>query len=178
MKFTIERAALVKVLEVIGRKAPSKKWREKEVRLLACAPRVFVEANESAGGIEALVLEDGTCFLEHKIFLKLLKTHFPKKNITVEGDEHKITFATTTLPVSGYSRTFTPPAKFKVFSVTDVWISQRRTEATQTQGTKAPVMLPHAEEAVVEREKIQGYLLNPEHRIGASKAHFFASFGF
>jgi hypothetical protein len=90
MKFTIERAALVKMLEVIGRKAPSKKWRDKEVRLSACAPRVFVEANESTGGVEALVFEDGTCLLSHKTFLKLLKTHFPNKNITVEADEHKI----------------------------------------------------------------------------------------
>src|ERR1022692_2708427 len=79
MKFTIERATFIKVLEVIARKAPSKKWRDKEVRLLACAPRVFVEANESTGGIEALVFEDGTCVLEHKTFLKLLKMHSPKK---------------------------------------------------------------------------------------------------
>ena len=60
------------------------------MRLSACAPRVFVEANESTGGVEALVFEDGTCLLSHKTFLKLLKTHFPKKNITVEADEHKI----------------------------------------------------------------------------------------
>jgi len=38
--------------------------------------------------------------------------------------------------------------------------------------------LPNADRAVVEREKIVGYLLNPEHRYGASKARFFAQFGF
>ncbi len=32
--------------------------------------------------------------------------------------------------------------------------------------------------AVVEREKILDYLLNPAHRYGASKARFFAEFGF
>ena len=178
MKFTIERAALVKVLEVIGRKAPSKKWRDKEVRLFACAPRVFVEANESTGGIEAMVFEDGTCFLEHKTFLKLLKMHFPKKNITVEVDEQKIKFASTTLPISGFSRTAIPPGKFKVFPVTDDWLSQSRTEASQIPGTKTSVKLPNADKAIVERDKILGYLMNIEHRIGASKAHFFSSFGF
>src|ERR1035438_420973 len=178
MKFTIERAPFVKVLEVIARKAPSKKWRDKEVRLLACAPRVFVEANESNGRIEALVFEDGTCVLEHKTFLKLLKMHSPKKNITVEIDEHKIKFASTTLPVSGYSRTVTPPGKFKIFPVTDDWLSQSRTEATQIQGTKTSIKLPNADRAIVERDKILGYLMNLEHRIGASKAHFFSSFGF
>ena|SRR3989442_10183984 len=40
------------------------------------------------------------------------------------------------------------------------------------------MMLPNAHLAVVEREKITEYLLNPEHRYGASKARFFAEFGF
>jgi hypothetical protein len=38
--------------------------------------------------------------------------------------------------------------------------------------------LPHAGEAIVERDKIPGYLLNTEHLIGASKTHFFSHFGF
>jgi hypothetical protein len=40
------------------------------------------------------------------------------------------------------------------------------------------VKLPGAHLLVVEREKIVGYLLNSMHRHGASKARFFASFGF
>lgn len=32
--------------------------------------------------------------------------------------------------------------------------------------------------AVVEREKVVDYLLNPAHRYGASKARFFGAFGF
>lgn len=38
--------------------------------------------------------------------------------------------------------------------------------------------LPNAQLAVVERDKILDYLLNPAHRYGASKARFFALFGF
>ena len=38
--------------------------------------------------------------------------------------------------------------------------------------------LPNAGKAVVEREKIADYLLNPAHRYGASKARFFLAFGF
>ena len=38
--------------------------------------------------------------------------------------------------------------------------------------------LPNAHLAVVEREKITGYLLNAAHRFGASKARFLAGFGF
>lgn len=40
------------------------------------------------------------------------------------------------------------------------------------------MMLPCADALIVEREKITDYLLNPAHRYGASKARFFAAFGF
>ena len=38
--------------------------------------------------------------------------------------------------------------------------------------------LPNAHQAKVERDKVVSYLLNPDHRFGASKARFFAAFGF
>lgn len=38
--------------------------------------------------------------------------------------------------------------------------------------------VPHAELVVVEREKVCAYVLNAEHRHGASKATFFSEFGF
>ena len=38
--------------------------------------------------------------------------------------------------------------------------------------------LPNAHLALVERGKILDYLLNREHRYGASKAQFFSAFGF
>ena len=38
--------------------------------------------------------------------------------------------------------------------------------------------LPNADVAVVEEAKVTDYLLDPAHRYGASKARFFAQFGF
>jgi len=38
--------------------------------------------------------------------------------------------------------------------------------------------LPNAHLAVVEEKKVVDYLLNSSHRFGASKARFFAAFGF
>jgi len=40
------------------------------------------------------------------------------------------------------------------------------------------MILPNANQAIVEREKIVDDLLNPGHRCGASKARFFSGFGF
>jgi hypothetical protein len=39
------------------------------------------------------------------------------------------------------------------------------------------VKLPHAHLALVEQDKITGYLLNSDHRYGASKARYFTSTG-
>ena len=38
--------------------------------------------------------------------------------------------------------------------------------------------LPRAEESVVPQRKVEDYLLNPAHRVGAAKARFFGHFGF
>src|SRR5437870_2684502 len=38
--------------------------------------------------------------------------------------------------------------------------------------------LPNADLAIVEQAKVCDYLLNSQHRFGASKARFFAAFGF
>jgi hypothetical protein len=40
------------------------------------------------------------------------------------------------------------------------------------------VKLPNSDRALVEREKIVEYLLNPAHQYGASKASFFTRLGF
>ncbi len=163
------------MLELIGPKAPSKNWRDKEVRLSACAARVFVEANESAGGTEALVLEDGTCLVDFKLFLRLLKSHTKKTTLYVEADEKRIEFVTTTLPVTEFSRNATPPGEFRIYPVTDGWLTLNRSEAKVA---KTQTKLPNAEKVIIERKKIVKYLLNSEHHIGSSKANFFIKFGF
>ena len=123
MKFTVERSTLIKMLQLVGRKMPAQKRRDQQVRLSAWAARVFVEANQSTGGVEALVLQEGTCLLPHDVFVKLLKSYAPKENITVEAGERAIKFGSTTLPVSGFSSTVTPPGQFQVFAVTDTWVA-------------------------------------------------------
>ena len=120
MKFTVERAALVKMLKLTGGKSPSQKRKDRLVRLSACAARVFVEANEMTGGVEALVLEDGTCLLPHGMFLKVLQTYASKAHLSIRVDARTLKLGSTTLPVSGYSRTVTPPGDFQVFEVSDL----------------------------------------------------------
>jgi hypothetical protein len=53
------------MLKLVGRKMPYAKRSEPLVRLSACAARVFVGANETVAGVEALVFEDGARTLAH-----------------------------------------------------------------------------------------------------------------
>jgi hypothetical protein len=50
MHFTIDRKRLVKMLESVRRKLPGAKKKDKDVRIYACAARVFVEANGVTAG--------------------------------------------------------------------------------------------------------------------------------
>jgi hypothetical protein len=51
-------------------------------------------------------------------------------------------------------------------------------ETSITDRQQIGMKLPATEQALVEREKVVGYLLNLNHRYGASKARFFMGFGF
>ena len=129
MKFTVERKALVKMLQCVGKKHPTQTRRDKQVRLSACAARVFVEANQTTAGIEALVFDDGTCFLQQSVFVNVLKTYTNKPNVTIDADGNSLKFFSTTLPITDFSRTATPPGKFQVFPVTDLTILRPQTAA-------------------------------------------------
>ena len=126
MQFTIERKRLIKMLESVRRKLPGQKNKDKNVRLFACAARVFVDANGVTAGDEALVLAEGGCLVRLETFLALLKTYPDKSNITIQADERALRFFSTTLSVSDFTRTVAPPANFIVGGVTDDWLGGDR----------------------------------------------------
>src|SRR5205823_9429912 len=88
VKFTVERIALERMVEQLKTERSVKGPRQRMMRLLACAARVFVEANGVAAGIEALVLEEGACNVPRIKFLKVLRTFHPKQNLTLSVDEN------------------------------------------------------------------------------------------
>jgi hypothetical protein len=123
MHFTIDRKRLVKMLETVRRKLPGAKKKDKNVRIYACAARVFVEANSLTAGEEALVLRDGGCLQPMEQFLALLKSYAPKENVTIEADERSLKLFNSTLNNSGYTSDVKPPAKFLVGQITDTWVA-------------------------------------------------------
>jgi len=123
MHFTTERKRLVKMLEIIRRKWPWQRVKERDVRLFACAARVFVSANEIVAGEESLVLEDGGCVVRLDQFLTLLKTYKYKRNITIQVDEGCLRMFRTTMPVRLYTKEVLPPGDFFIGRVTDVWLT-------------------------------------------------------
>lgn len=122
MHFTIDYKRLIKMLELAKRKWPGQA-REKQVRLYACAARVFVEGGGMVSGEEALVLVEGGCLLRLKPFLAMLKTYPNKENVTIQAAETSLRFFTTSFPILEYTSAVKPPADFVLEPVTDTWVA-------------------------------------------------------
>ena len=61
MRFTIDREALVKMVQHLAGRAQGSKRSDPSLVLTAAGAMVFVEANETTAGVEALVMQEGTC---------------------------------------------------------------------------------------------------------------------
>jgi hypothetical protein len=131
MKFTIERLALVKMLRHL---AGSRKRPARVVRLYACAARVIAETDEVIAGMEALVPQDGSCRVDRVKLLRLLQMYPGKINLSFEADVRGLRFGTTLLPVSSYASAAMPPARFRVFPVTDTWVTGADTPQSSRPG--------------------------------------------
>ena len=127
MKFTVERVALERMVEQLKTERGVRGPRQRMMRLSACAARVFVEANGVAAGIEAPVLEDGTCNVPRMKFLKVLRTFHPKQNLTLSVDENGLRIEGFLLEVTRFSPTTAAPGEFQIFPVTDTWLTQSET---------------------------------------------------
>ena len=136
MKFSVDRMALVRMLEMLEGKSRGRARRIQFLRLTACAPRVFVEANEVTAGIEALIFADGTCRVRRVPFLNVLKTYTGRDNITLEADEHRLRMAGVSLAVRDFQREATAPGEFQEFPVTDGWLAA--TEAPKPPAANVP----------------------------------------
>jgi len=121
MRFTAERKLLIRLLQVVGQKMPGQKRADKRVRLTACSPRVFVEANSTTAGTEALVLQDGTCSIDLKPFLAMLNGYENKEHLMFEAGPNWIKFGATILNTAGYSPRAEAPGEIQSVPLTVRW---------------------------------------------------------
>ncbi len=125
MHFTVERLALVKMIELLAGKAAGRKRADSHLRLTAAGPRVFVEANQVTCGVEALVLGEGTCRIKRRLLLRVLQTYHPRQNMTIKGEGTALTLGSTTLSVEGYSPHAVAPGEFQSVVFSDAWLAPK-----------------------------------------------------
>ncbi|MSU61886.1 MAG: hypothetical protein EXS31_05735 [Pedosphaera sp.] len=122
MKFTVERLALVKMIKLLAGKPAHAKQSDPWMCLTACGSRVFVEANETICGVEALVMSEGSCRIERVVLLKFLKSYHPRPNVTVEARPGALQLVNSTVPINGFTTEAVAPDKLQSFAVTrDAW---------------------------------------------------------
>jgi hypothetical protein len=146
MKFIVERIALVGMIQLLSGKSAGQKRSDRMMRLSACAGRVFVESNQVVAGVEALVLQEGSCRLPRVKFLKIIETFAPKENLTIEVAANRLHIANFSMGAIAYTPEAIAPADFKIFPVTDAWLARKpigeptRTEiATQHKNFPRPI---------------------------------------
>ena len=121
LSFTVERIILVRMLKFIARRAPLRGRPAKMVRLSACGPRVFAEANGKAAGTEALVFGEGSCCLVHQAFLRLLRGRFLRHcvNVTFTAEPSVFRINQVVWPLAAFSPRVFPPAAYQEFAFTE-----------------------------------------------------------
>lgn len=124
MRFTIERLALVKMVEQLkGERGGARPKRAEEELLLAvCGAMVFVEANGVTAGCEALVMEEGSCALPRVRFLAVLRSFAPKRNLHCGADGDWLRVERFEIRMRGYSPHAVAPEGFKPYPVTANWL--------------------------------------------------------
>ncbi len=127
MRFTIERRALMKMVEQLkGERLRDERGRMKrdegELQLTACGAMVFVAANGVTGGCEALVMDEGTCRLPRVRFLAVLRSFAPKLNLHCGADGEWLRVERFEVRMRGYSPHAVAPEGFKPYPVTANWL--------------------------------------------------------
>lgn len=127
MRFTIERLALVKMVERLkGERLRDERGRMKrdegELQLTACGAMVFVEANGVTGGCEAMVMDEGTCRLPRVRFLEVLKSFAPKQNLHCGANDERLRVERFEIRMRGYSPHTVAPEGFTPFPATPNWL--------------------------------------------------------
>jgi hypothetical protein len=121
LSFTVERIVLVRMLKFIARRAPLRGRPAKMVRLSACGPRVFVEANGKSAATEALVFGEGSCCVVHQAFLRLLRSRYLLRhcvNVTFTAERSIFSVNQVVWPLAAFSPRVFPPATYQEFAFT------------------------------------------------------------
>jgi hypothetical protein len=132
MKFTTDRITLIKMLEQVGPAVGQRTTASSLVRVMACEARVFVIANGITAAIEALVLRDGSCMLDRRRFLAVLKTYASKQQMTFDLEDRVLRFGSTEIGVPVSNRTAKAPEKFRTFPFDDSWIAASKSTSKRS----------------------------------------------
>jgi hypothetical protein len=120
MKFSLQTATLLHLVQKACGPLKSKKAKKLNLKLSACCARVFVHGPVAVAGHEALVFIEGECELPAAMFLELLKSYQDKTSLTLDADLRGLAMGSTVAPFVAYSRHTAPPPHFQVFPVVDL----------------------------------------------------------
>jgi hypothetical protein len=123
MHFIVNRLALVKMVETVAR-GNRARHPKAQVQLTAVAPWVYAAGVGVTVGIETLVFRDGICRLPCRKLLRVLKTYYPKANVTLEGTEACLRVERFEMCPEGFSFKASAPGAFQIVTA-DAWLAPK-----------------------------------------------------
>lgn len=122
MHFIVGRLALVRMVETVVRGTRARHPKA-QFRLTAVAPWVYAEGVGETVGIEKLAFSDGTC-LPCRKFLRVLKTCYPKANVTLEGNETGLRVERFQMLPEGFRFKAVAPSTFQIVTA-EAWLAPK-----------------------------------------------------
>lgn len=123
MHFVVDRLALVKMVEIVAR-GNRAQHPKAQVQLTAVAPWVYAAGVGVTVGIETLVFRDGTCRLPCRKLLRVLKTYYPKANVTLKGSETGLRVERFEMCPEGFTFKASAPEAFQDVTA-DAWLAPK-----------------------------------------------------
>ena len=105
------------MLKQAGKRPAHKPRIKRDVKISACASKVFVQVYDMAMGIDARVAEDGQCTLERKPFMEVLKTYAGKDVLTIQVNNERLKIESFSMPVNESLSTAAAPEKYVSYGV-------------------------------------------------------------
>jgi hypothetical protein len=119
MKFAVEPAPFLKLVQMVGDRKAGSRRRDFVLRLVACGGRVCVERGKTVAEIDAAVWEEGQCELSRSRLTGALAHYLGQSELTLETEKLGLRVGELVVPIIHYSPQTAVPTTFQIFLASD-----------------------------------------------------------
>ena len=120
MRFMVRAEALARLVELAGNEDAASPQPKALVRVVASCGKLCVQVHESVAEMEAVVQEEGECWLPRQALLRGLNSQPLDTQVTVQASAMELVLGDCAIPVTDFRAQAALPLRFRVFLATDL----------------------------------------------------------